>query len=63
MITLPLFQTGSSTLLTPMEQSVINTEMLITSLMMQATLKEDLSEMERETYTILSVSLIEPANA
>jgi len=46
-----------------MEQSVINTEMLITSLMMHATLKEDLSDTEREGYTILSVALVVPANA
>ena len=60
---LPLIQTGSASLLTPMEQSVINTEMLITSLMMHATLKEDLSDTEREGYTILSVALVVLANA
>lgn len=60
---LPLIQTGSVPLRTPMEQSVINTEMLITSLMMHATLEEDLTDMEREGYTILSVALVVPANA
>jgi hypothetical protein len=62
-MTLPLIQTGSAALRTPMEQSVINTEMLITSLMMHATLKEDLSDVEREGYTILSVAIVEPAIA
>jgi len=62
-MTLPLIQTGSAALRTPMEQSAINTEMLITSLMMHATLKEDLSDVEREGYTILSVAIVEPAIA
>ena len=60
---LPLIQTGSTALLTPMEQSIANSESLITALMMHATLKEDLTEMEREGYTILSVALVEPATA
>jgi hypothetical protein len=60
---LPLIQTGPTILLTPMEQSIANSETLITSLMMHATLEEDLSDMEREGYTILSVALVVPANA
>jgi hypothetical protein len=58
-----LFQSGSAPVLTPIDQAIANSEMLISALMMHATLKDDLTEMEREGYTLLSVALIEPATA
>jgi hypothetical protein len=64
MIALPLMPSGSLDDLTPMEQSVIATEQLITALMTEATLKEiSLSDAEREGYTLLSAATIHPAEA
>jgi hypothetical protein len=63
MLTLPLIQSGSFSTLTPFDQSIWHTEQIITALMMEATLREDLSDVERDTYTILSVAMLKPAES
>ena len=62
MLTLPLILTERPEL-TPMEQSALNCETLITALMTAATLTQNLSDLEREGYTLLLVAVTLPAEA
>jgi|TARA_Y100000310_G_scaffold90384_1_gene87639 hypothetical protein len=62
MLTLPLILTERPDL-TPMEQAAANCETLITALMAAATLNENLSEPEREGYTLLIAAVTIPAEA
>lgn len=62
MLTLPLIRTDSPAF-TPMEQAAFNCETLITALMAAGTLREKLTDSERETYTLLVASVIFPAEA
>jgi uncharacterized membrane protein len=62
MLTLPLILTGLPEL-TPMEQTAINCEAVITALMAAGTLTQNLSDLEREGYTLLLVAVTLPAEA
>ncbi len=62
MLTLPLILTGLPEL-TPMEQTAINCEAVITALMAAGTLIQNLSDLEREGYTLLLVAVTLPAEA
>ena len=62
MLTLPLILTERPDL-TPMEQAALNCETLITALMAAATLNENLSDLEREGYTMLVAAVTVPAEA
>ena len=62
MLTLPLILAGPAEL-TPMEQSAVTCETVITALMAAATLAQDLSEPEREGYTLLIAAVTIPAEA
>jgi branched-subunit amino acid transport protein len=62
MLTLPLILTERLEL-TPMEQSALNCETVITALMAAATLTQNLSDVEREGYTLLIAAVTVPAEA
>ena len=62
MLTLPLILTERPEL-TPMEQSALNCETVITALMAAATLTQNLSDLEREGYTLLIAAVTIPAEA
>ena len=62
MLTLPLILAERPDL-TPMEQAAANCETLITALMAAATLNENLSDLEREGYTMLVAAVTVPAEA
>jgi len=62
MFMLPLIRTDSQEL-TPMEQSQENCETMITALMTAATLTENMSDLERESFTIVLTALYIPAEA
>ena len=62
MLTLPLILTERPEL-TPMEQSALNCETVITALMAAATLTQNLSDLEREGYTLLIAAVTVPAEA
>jgi len=59
---LPLIRTDDPQL-TPMEQSALNCETLITALMTAGTLIEVVDTNEREVYTLLLTAVIFPAEA
>ncbi len=62
MLALPLIRTDSPDL-TPMEQSALNCETLITALMAAGTLNDLVDSAEREVYTLLLAAVIFPAEA
>ncbi len=62
MLTLPLILPTQPEL-TPMEQSAVTCETVVTALMAAATLAQDLSEPEREGYTMLIAAVTLPAEA
>ena len=62
MLTLPLILTEMPDL-TPMEQTAVNCEAMITALMTAGTLNQDLSDLEREGYTLLLIAVTVPAEA
>ena len=62
MFMFPLIRTDSQEL-TPMEQSQENCETMITALMTAATLTENMSDLERESFTIVLTALYIPAEA
>jgi len=62
MLTLPLILTGAPKL-TPLEQSAVNCEAMITALMAAGALNQDLPEQEREGYTLLIAAVTLPAEA
>ena len=62
MLTIPLVRTENPKL-TPMEQVSLNCETIITALMTQATLADSADPSERETFTLLMVATIMPAEA
>jgi hypothetical protein len=62
MLTIPLVRTENLKL-TPMEQASLNCETIITALMTQATLADNVDPNERETFTLLMVATIIPAEA
>ena len=62
MLTLPLILTEVPEL-TPMEQTAVNCEAMITALMTAATLTQNLSDLEREGYTMLIAAVTIPAEA
>jgi hypothetical protein len=59
---LPLIRTDTPNL-TPMEQSALNCETLITALMTAGTLNDLVDSAEREVYTLLLTAVIFPAEA
>ena len=64
MLAIPLIRTDDDCHLGPMERSVLSLESLITALMTQGTLEDPtVTELERETFTTLSVATIIPAEA
>ena len=64
MISIPLIRTDDNTKLTPIEQSAVGCEQVITALMMHATLADPtVTAQEVETFTTLSVATIIPAEA
>ena len=62
MLTLPLILPTQPEL-TPMEQSSVTCETVVTALMAAATLAQDLSDPEREGYTMLIAAVSIPAEA
>ena len=62
MLTLPLILTERPEL-TPMEQSALNCETLITALMTAGVLNQNPNDLEREGYTLLLVAVTLPAEA
>ena len=60
---LPLIRTDEKPEMTAMERSAAACEQIVTSLMAAATLSEDLSEAERETYIMLTAATVYPAEA
>ena len=60
--TLPLIRTDKPNL-TPMEQTALNCETLITALMTAGTLSEKMAADEREIYTLLLTAALIPAEA
>jgi len=62
MLTLPLILTDRPEL-TPMEQAAANCETMITAMMTVATLNENLTDLEREGYTLLIAAVTLPAEA
>ena len=64
MLAIPLIRTDDEKTLTPIERTTIACGQIITALMMQGTLSDPaVTDVERETFTTLSVATIIPAEA
>ena len=64
MLAIPLIRTDTGDSLTPIERTALACEQVITALMMQGTLNDPtVTDVERETFTTLSVATIIPAEA
>ena len=64
MLAIPLIRTDNDEGLTPIERTTLACEQIVTAMMMHGTLSDpELTGVERETYTTLSVATIIPAEA
>ena len=64
MLAIPLIRTDKGESLTPIERATLNCEQVITALMLHATVSDpDLSPTEVDSFTLVSVATIIPAEA